>query len=264
LWDTRTWNARGQLSGHTGDVIGFAFTPDNAILASVTDAKDPCLVRLWDVAGVREAGVLGESSPGMWGVAITPDGKTLVCGGWDRAVHIWDMKTGKERLVIPDVAKQLLRALAISPDGRTIATGGWGPARLWKLDDGKEIPSAFPETNPSFFPGGNEVAGWSYGTGRVWICAVPSGLARTAWLAHSPNIEGLTISPDGRFVVSVGSDSTARIWSSLDHREVAILMGHKGRVYAASFSPDGKQLVTAGADDLSLRVWDLPEFCHVR
>jgi WD40 repeat protein len=111
LWDSETWTGRGPLKGHAGGVTSLAFAPDGATLASVTSADDTCLIRLWDVAGARPAGVLGGPGRGMWSVAYSQDGQTIACGGWDRAVHIWDVATGRERYVISDVAENLVRTV---------------------------------------------------------------------------------------------------------------------------------------------------------
>jgi WD40 repeat protein len=92
---------------------------------------------------------------------------------------------------------------------------------------------------------------------------VPSGQVRAVWHAHTPNIEGLAVFPDGRFLATVGNDAVARIWASADQREVATLIGHQGSVYAAAFAPDGTRLATAGLDDRTVRIWDLPPVCHV-
>src|SRR5262249_44175979 len=152
-----------------------------------------------------------------------------------------------------------------SPRGDVIATGGTGPARLWDAKTGREIPSALPEgMNPCFLPTGDAVVGWTHGLGRVTICELPSGDVRATWPAHPGLINGLAVSPDGRFLASVGAEGVARVWSTADHAEVATLIGHKGSAYAAAFTPDGARLATVGADDGTVRLWDLPPICHVR
>jgi WD40 repeat protein len=265
LWDVDTWQARGTLTGHNGDVVGLAFSPDGARLASVTSATDSCCIRLWDVATAKPTGTLGGDWSGMWGVAWSADGALVMCGGWDKAVRVWDLASGEQRPAILNAAPRFLRALAFSPRGDLIATGGSGPARLWDTKTGNEVPGSFPEDlNPVFLPAGDALVGWTYSRGRVTICEVPSGQVRASWKAHPDVIEGLAVSPDGRFLASVGQEGVARIWCTADQTEAATLVGHRGSIYAAAFSPDGSHLATAGKDDGTVRLWDLPTVCRVR
>ena len=160
----------------------------------------------------------------------------------------------------------LIRGLSFSPDGRRIAVGGFGATRLWDATTGKEVPTEQPlpkDMNPTFLPGRNEIAGWTYAAGRVTLCELPSGRVRAACRAHPREIEGIAVSPDGRYLASTGKEGLARIWSTADQTEVAVLIGHEGAAYSAAFSPDGKYLVTGGSEDFTIRLWDLPTVCHI-
>jgi len=267
LWDTTTWRARGPLEGHTGEVSSLAFSPNGTRLASVTSAPDACLIRVWDVAAGRQVESLGMGQQGMWDVAYSSDGRALACGGWDRELHLFDVKTGAERFSVPDVGPFHLRALSFSPDGRQIATGGSGHARLWDTGTGEEVTThvKLPDgmAPAAILAGGKQVAGWTYPDGRVTLCELPSGRVLAAWRAHPEKIEGLAVSPDSRFLASIGDDGVARVWSTADYTEVATCLGHKGPVFAVSFAPDGTWLATGGHADFTVRIWELPTVCRV-
>ena len=62
---------------------------------------------------------------------------------------------------------------------------------------------------------------------------------------HREAVDDVTFSPDGRRVMSAGSDGTIRIWSVADGaRAERVLTGHRGAVNTAVFSTDGR----AGAE----------------
>jgi WD40 repeat protein len=265
LWDVASWQARGPLTGHSGDVIGLACSPDGARLASVTSARDTCCIRLWDVGTATPAGTLGDPSTGMWAVDWSSDGKLLTCAGWDKVVRVWDVASDAQRLTIPTDAPECVRTVKFSPRADRIITGGGGPTRLWDANTGSEITAAFPPgfLNPSFLPAGDAVACWQYRHGRVTLCDMPSGRVRASWRAHPHLITGLAVSPDGRFLATTGDDGAARVWSTADRTEIATLLGHGGAVYAAAFAPDGARLATVGEADGTVRLWDLPAACRV-
>src|SRR5262249_55643846 len=152
-----------------------------------------------------------------------------------------------------------VRALSFAAEGGRIVTGGTGPPRLWDATTGQEIPTSMPlplGLCPTLLPGGRELAGWNYGQGRILLCELPSGQVLAAWRAHPDKIEGLAVSPDGRFLASIGQEGLARVWSRADHTEVATLIGHQGAIHAVAFTPDGARLATGGRDDFSICLWD--------
>jgi WD40 repeat protein len=265
LWDTETWQAREPLMGHSGPVTCVAFSPDGMQLASVTELKDTCAVRLWNVATGKPDGTLGGQWFGMYSITYTPDGKRVAGGGLDKGVMFWDVATNTEPVRVRDVIPILVRSVSISPDGKLFATGGSGGAtRLWDTKTGKEVPSKLPgNLVPTFLPGGKELAGWIYAGAEVVVVAVPTGSARRR-RAHPGSIHGFAVSPDGRFLATVGDGGHAHVWTTADLEEVATLKGQKDRVSAVAFAPDGKWLATGGFDETTICIWELPAVCHVR
>jgi WD40 repeat protein len=74
---------------------------------------------------------------------------------------------------------------------------------------------------------------------------------------HEDRVWSATFSEDGRRVLTVSDDDTARIWDAATGRQVAILhgrRGHRDQFLVAAFSSDGTRVVTA--IERTVRVWN--------
>ncbi|MCK9394308.1 MAG: WD40 repeat domain-containing protein [Methylobacter sp.] len=91
----------------------------------------------------------------------------------------------------------------------------------------------------------------------LWDSLTRKSLARGM---HDHLVNHCAFSPDGKLLVSAGSDYTARIWELPTLRLLAVLTGHADDVDMAVFAPDNCAVATC-ALDRAVRVFDLSGRC---
>jgi WD40 repeat protein len=127
------------------------FSPDGRYLAYA--GGNPGVIRLWDVAAQREAGIFVRRedhldgtprravshSDHIFGLAFSKDSKKLASCGWDRVIRLWNVVTREEIATLHGHSDQV-RSVAFSPDGKTLASGSDDKTvRLWNVETQREV-----------------------------------------------------------------------------------------------------------------------------
>ncbi|HEV3385249.1 MAG TPA: WD40 repeat domain-containing protein [Gemmata sp.] len=97
IYDVGMGEEVAMYEGHgRGTVTDLAFTSDGKILAS---AGGDGTIRIWNTSDIKNATLkktLSGHTRMVFGVAISPDNRTVASVGWDEQVKMWDLKTGEE------------------------------------------------------------------------------------------------------------------------------------------------------------------------
>ena len=178
--------------------------------------------------------------------AVSPDGRLLATGGWDKAITLWSLETEKPIRVLSGHTGEI-HALAFSPDGRLLVSSG---AYKWEYLEGEDGSTLCPG-RPHAFRGDGDGSIRFYAadeskndtTAKVW--EVESG-RDIATLGHQKMVTKITFSPDGSRVAAA-SGKRVHIWCT--KRWKAITTHCTMEIESLAFSPDGMRLAIGGARD---------------
>ena len=71
-------------------------------------------------------------------------------------------------------------------------------------------------------------------------------------------VHGLTVTDDGKFVITASDDNTAKIWDARPDSDGGkpwrVLEGHTAKVNSVALTRDGTRIIT-GSDDATVRIW---------
>jgi WD40 repeat protein len=194
----------------------------------------------------------------VYDVAYAPDGQSVAAAASDGVVHLFDVATGRARLLRAGTTHLL--AVAYARDGRLLATGGMdGSVRLWETATGRQAGELRGHRGSvwavSFSPDGTMLA--SSGADRsVRTWDLGRRKQRLLLTGHGAEVRAVSFAPSGPLLASGGGDGTVRLWDAATGREQRVLRGHQAPLRAVAFSPDGARLASSGHDRTVL-VWDV-------
>jgi len=247
---------------HGGRVDTRQITPDQGVVTSlhltpnyIIVALDNAKIHVFDTDG-RHLRCLQGHVMGVW--AMVPYGDTLVSGGCDRDVRVWDLTTG--------IAQHMLRGhtstvRCLKMSGANIAISGSRDTtlRVWDIRKGicRHVLVGHQSSVRCLEIHGDLVVSGSYDTtARIW--SISEGRCLRTLQGHFSQIYAVAF--DGRRVATGSLDTSVRVWDPRDGRCLAQLQGHTSLVGQLQLRND--TLVTGGSDG-SVRVWSLQTYSAI-
>ncbi len=179
------------------------------------------VIHVWDLTGRPVDRLLGENLP----FALSPTAPLLALSTSQGTVQLRDVMHGQQigELPNPPGYRDPPESLAFTSDGRTLAIKLFGEPiiRLWNI-----------ETRTPY-----------------------------AELPQPGDLTQMTFSPDGRLLVTAGTDGSLRLWDLRTRTPRAALTGHTGTINALTLTPDGRLLAGVGTNK-KITLWDLNTQTH--
>ena len=161
-------------------------------------------------------------------IAFAPEGQLLATAGSDRSIEVWETVTGARRELLAGHSAPATH-LAFRADGATLLSGSDdGAVIAWDLTGDRRVvrqlatPAPVPRTDRLVFrvtpsPDLGTAAylyGDQVGPDDFALRDLRTGEFRLVQSTGHPNEAFQSWTPDGRHLVTVGSDSVARLWDS--------------------------------------------------
>jgi WD40 repeat protein len=184
-------------------------------------------------------------------LASASDGARIVTGGDDGRLVSTDAQGAATELAT-DERKRWIDQVALGPD-RAVA---WSAGKVAHVITGKGEQRAFeaPSTvaGLAFAPKGFRLALAHYNGVSFWF---PNAAAKPELFEWKGSHLGVTVSPDGRFMVTTMQEPALHGWRIADQKHMR-MSGYSARVRSLAWTADGAFLATSGSEQVILWPFD--------
>uniref|UniRef100_A0A7S4G7Z1 TROVE domain-containing protein n=1 Tax=Eutreptiella gymnastica TaxID=73025 RepID=A0A7S4G7Z1_9EUGL len=195
---------------------------------------------------------------------FSPDGKWFACGGSDWVVRVYNVSTGKERLVL-EGHQGNVNACAFNASGTLLASAGVDTeVRVWGAQDGGLALRARGHTKP--------IAGLAFGiksdvlltasddcTVRVWDAAEKARPMLRVLKHHKRPVAAVRVHAGGQLFVTGSWDGVVKLWENVgpDAKVLQTLFTGLPALRDVGLAPTMVQTVACAAVDGRVRLYDM-------
>ena len=263
------------------DAVVYHFEQSNSI--TLTGHKKDALCCVWDNTGKYLATGSSDSTAIIWNVSNmdsisscviqhksesdgvnqnqvlsldwSPDSQCLVTGCSDGTVHLWN-NNGEELHCVEIGANKLIHVVRFDPSGTNIIYGGRDSTiGIINAETGEIIKKIESKHNDILDANWKDEITYAAGCNDGYVLMFDPDVNDSKILeltGHSGAVNGVSWSPNGKYLASCSDDKTIRLW----HKAGAsiVLEGHTSQVYAVKWN--SQNLCASASFDNTLRIWD--------
>jgi len=222
--DSETRQLIRTLKGHLGTVNTVQFVPQGKVMIAAGGlAGLGGQIKIWNVTEGKLIRSIDTHRDAIYALAISPDGKTMATGSYDKQIKLWDLESGNELQTL-EGHNGAIFGLAFRPDGKILASASSDRTiKLWETSTGKRTDTLSQPTREQYAVAWNQKGNRLFAGGvdnRIRIWEVSEKATETSnqilesQFAHEGTILTLALSSDGRKLVSSASDGSVKLWSA--------------------------------------------------
>lgn len=209
------------------------------------------------------------AKPGVNGLTLSREGKTLVVADGDAKIRFVDMATGAVQRTLVGHTNAVYETV-FSPDEKLLASSSRDTARVWDVPSGRELWKVegfrCPAKAVAFSPD-SQVLAAAGNDGILKIYDVKSGKELRSMLhVNSANIDmsvyAVVFSRDGQKIYAANGDGTISEWDAASGKQTRAWKAHDRTTLKLKFSPDYSLLASFG--DAVVKLWDTRTWQEVR
>ena len=204
-----------------------------------------------------------DPKPGIAGLTLSRDGRTLIVAGGDGKIRLLDFATGEVQRTLTGHTNVVYKAI-FSPDEKLLVSSSRdGTARTWDVSTGRELQKfggfRCSVKRALFSPDGRLVAAaGNDGMLKLWDAKTGTEL-KTLVHKNSADIDmstySIIFSRDGRKIYASNGDGTMSEWEVESGRENRVWKSSPGGSLSLAYTPDYRKL--ASFSQSTVLLWDL-------
>jgi periodic tryptophan protein 2 len=259
LYEMPGFNCIHTLSISQAAIQTIAINSTGAWIAFGSEKLGQLLVWEWKSEGyiLRQQGHYSQVNT----LCYTADGQTIITGGEDGKVKLWNTSTGFCFITFPQHTAPITGVSYCASNNIVLSSSADGTVRAFDLLRYKNFRT-FTSPQPTQFTScavdatGEIVIAAAHDPFEIYIWSVQTGKLLDVLTGHEGPISCLALSSSLSLLASSSWDKTVRIWDIFNNKGCIETFSHSSDVLCCAFRGDGAELCCATLDG-QLYFWDV-------